>query len=115
MVLSVSFHFFKWLPAGIGPVADRLLCSKEFRKADNLVSRSHPNSITMNCWVSRHFACPNLLKISQFYAVPKKTLRTEHLVLPAWQQNNNVELTHFHGCAKQHYHKGLAPAVPQFR
>lgn len=44
-------------------------------------------------------ACPNLLKISQFYAVPKKTLRTEHLVLPAWQQNNNVELTHFHGFA----------------
>jgi hypothetical protein len=34
MVLSVSFHFFKWLPAGIGPVADRQLSARRTRKAD---------------------------------------------------------------------------------
>lgn len=34
MVLSVSFHFFKWLPAGIGPGADKQLSDRQAHKAE---------------------------------------------------------------------------------
>ena len=36
MVLSVSFHFFKWLPAGIGPGADSPLYVSKRSIAANL-------------------------------------------------------------------------------
>ena len=51
IVLSVSFHFFKWLPAGIGPFADCPFLDRRARKADCSDTSQFPTFAAKPFWL----------------------------------------------------------------
>lgn len=74
MVLSVGFHFLKWLPAGIGPRADsphlkRQTMMQTFDRRGLIMGFADIPDIEMEYWRNAYLAPPI---IRQYAACPPK-------------------------------------------